>query len=429
MVRGSICTNTSGQAVDAVVIGEGPLLFPGSLDKVFLSALSIVYQHVDDGSRRRQCTTLQFVRTRFRGHVFEDTFSSGRCDSCEDTFSSGRCWPDSGDEDFLKTTFVLPPINKPTVGQHRPIIMEGRIRCVLRKLFPAAFCALCWYIVEAALYKDCDTRLPNGECPVLEISGDPSTYLQEHVKSKHAGLWVVNFYATWCPHCQVYAPKFKQIAEEYVLKNKKPIKFASVDCEAFLKVCAEEQVHSYPTMKVFNADAETEEDKTKPAKASELRTAIDAALEKMGSGGAAEPPPASAGAGPPLPAALTTTPPQQPAGASPDHEPVTKDASGAVTFGKYRFSGESQHSLNKRLHDAAVGLVYSLKITTFLHAEKNRLLPDIWASLQNWLDFVSLTFPRATFRDDLVALLREMQVFVLGGTRTTLVGRWSCLRG
>ena len=199
-------------------------------------------------------------------------------------------------------------------------------------------------------------------------------------------------------------------SSRYTMRDKRPVKFAAIACDVHGAACGEHHVQSYPTMKLYNFIAEDENDRVVSSRPSELRTKLDQALEKLPNGGKI--PGSSKTSTQTLSTdTLSTALTAKPVSPNTEYNPVTKDASGNVMFGKWKFSGEPALSLNKRLHDAAVGLVYGLKITTFLKAEKGvHLSAKIWKSLQSWLEFVSLTFPRATFRDDLVALLRDMQV-------------------
>merc|ERR1711907_414655 len=48
-------------------------------------------------------------------------------------------------------------------------------------------------------------------------------------------LWVVDFYAPWCPHCRHFAPIWGKVAGQYA--HIKPLGFGAVDCEENGRLC------------------------------------------------------------------------------------------------------------------------------------------------------------------------------------------------
>ena len=65
-------------------------------------------------------------------------------------------------------------------------------------------------------------------------------------------VWMVEFYAPWCGHCQALKPKFIEAAKK--LKNAKEyegIKFGAVDCTQEQNLCQQYGVRGYPTLKAF----------------------------------------------------------------------------------------------------------------------------------------------------------------------------------
>mmetsp|Transcript_28864 Transcript_28864/g.45460 ORF Transcript_28864/g.45460 Transcript_28864/m.45460 type:complete len:516 (-) Transcript_28864:910-2457(-) len=61
---------------------------------------------------------------------------------------------------------------------------------------------------------------------------------------------VVEFYAPWCPHCQHYAPKYIKLAKAVTAKHPE-IEFHAVSCTAHNELCNEQNINSYPTLKLF----------------------------------------------------------------------------------------------------------------------------------------------------------------------------------
>ena len=55
-----------------------------------------------------------------------------------------------------------------------------------------------------------------------------------------------------CGHCQHFAPKYKKLARE-VTASHPDVRFYAVSCVAHPKLCKEQNVSSYPTVKIFRA--------------------------------------------------------------------------------------------------------------------------------------------------------------------------------
>lgn len=73
------------------------------------------------------------------------------------------------------------------------------------------------------------------------------------VASKPKGkIWFVTFSASWCGPCQQLAPEWRKFAKKL---DPKLASIGTVDCAAESALCQEQQVHSYPSIRVFPAES------------------------------------------------------------------------------------------------------------------------------------------------------------------------------
>ncbi|SMC23156.1 thioredoxin [Andreprevotia lacus DSM 23236] len=99
---------------------------------------------------------------------------------------------------------------------------------------------------------------PNcGACHEPLLSGKPLVGTTENVPEiiKHASVPVIiDFWATWCGPCQVFAPSFASAAEYF---GKKAI-FIKVDTDAEQALGAQFQIRSIPTLIAFDRGQQIE---------------------------------------------------------------------------------------------------------------------------------------------------------------------------
>ncbi|KAF2901047.1 hypothetical protein ILUMI_05103 [Ignelater luminosus] len=82
---------------------------------------------------------------------------------------------------------------------------------------------------------------------VHTIKYDTETFSVELPKKNH----FVMFYAPWCAHCQRLAPTWEQLAEMLNDDKDGNIRIAKVDCTSDSKVCSEQDITGYPTLKFY----------------------------------------------------------------------------------------------------------------------------------------------------------------------------------
>ncbi|KAG8201687.1 hypothetical protein JTE90_012752 [Oedothorax gibbosus] len=67
-----------------------------------------------------------------------------------------------------------------------------------------------------------------------------------------SNAWIVEFYSSWCPHCQIFAPTWREFSRQ-IRTWKNIVKVAVVDCTEpdNVAICRQYEVDRYPTIKLF----------------------------------------------------------------------------------------------------------------------------------------------------------------------------------
>ncbi|MDR1684372.1 MAG: thioredoxin family protein [Elusimicrobiota bacterium] len=89
----------------------------------------------------------------------------------------------------------------------------------------------------------------------------------------HKGPAFVEFFATWCPHCQRMAPIISELAAEYDGK----IKFFLVDVDKAPEACDKNNISGTPTM-LLRKDGKKQGEIVGERPKEELKEALDALL-------------------------------------------------------------------------------------------------------------------------------------------------------
>ncbi|KAB0790649.1 hypothetical protein PPYR_14902 [Photinus pyralis] len=84
------------------------------------------------------------------------------------------------------------------------------------------------------------------ENDVYTVQYNTDNYSEEISKRNH----FIMFYAPWCGHCQRLGPIWEQLAE-MLNEDDTNIRIAKVDCTVDSKICSDEDVTGYPTLKFF----------------------------------------------------------------------------------------------------------------------------------------------------------------------------------
>ena len=104
-----------------------------------------------------------------------------------------------------------------------------------------------WLLV-AALAAAHGEGLYKGDTPVLSITTEAQIPSGDNQK-----LTLIEYYATWCGHCQHFAPTYEAIARE--ARGSMPaLTVAAVSCVDHEDICTRHEVHGYPTIKIYPGD-------------------------------------------------------------------------------------------------------------------------------------------------------------------------------
>lgn len=189
-------------------------------------------------------------------------------------------------------------------------------------------------------------------------------------------LWVILFYASWCPHCQHFVPVYTEVAGDYSSQSE-VVRFGAVDCAA-IDICADFDIHSYPHSKYFWKEAGTgislkNNGRTKPDIETQVNELLHLAAQKS--------------------------------------DKVDNTGSEKVVKKNATWSTASLSATRHNHYwDAYLAVFESMKLSLFLKASDGKLTPEIWQSAKLYVMFAATHFPNDYLRDnihDLYLLLAE----------------------
>ena len=61
----------------------------------------------------------------------------------------------------------------------------------------------------------------------------------------------MDFFAPWCRPCQEFGFEWRKLAKS--MKDDEKVHIVQVDCQAESKLCSEEGIKSYPTIRLYPA--------------------------------------------------------------------------------------------------------------------------------------------------------------------------------
>lgn len=113
---------------------------------------------------------------------------------------------------------------------------------------------LAWYlvlVVGSPLIGTASALYGSGDA-VVDLT--PANFDKQVINGE--GVWIVEFYAPWCGHCQQLVPEYKKAAK--ALKG--VVKVGAVNADEHRSLGGQYGVQGFPTIKIFGADKKKPED-------------------------------------------------------------------------------------------------------------------------------------------------------------------------
>lgn len=73
-------------------------------------------------------------------------------------------------------------------------------------------------------------------------------------------VWLVNFYAPWCPHCKSLKPNFEEASRAIKKEGIKNVKLGAIDASQYQSYAHKYGIKGFPTLKYFPAGQKTQDD-------------------------------------------------------------------------------------------------------------------------------------------------------------------------
>lgn len=108
-------------------------------------------------------------------------------------------------------------------------------------------------IVGASLLSNLTSAMYKNPGPVVELT---TANFKKEVLDDKDSMWLVEFYAPWCGHCQKLAPSWELAAKHL----KGVVKLGAVDMTEHQSVGQPYDVKGFPTIKFFGNDKSSPQD-------------------------------------------------------------------------------------------------------------------------------------------------------------------------
>ncbi|KAG6618322.1 protein disulfide-isomerase domain [Phytophthora cinnamomi] len=200
-------------------------------------------------------------------------------------------------------------------------------------------------------------------------------------------VWLVDYYAPWCPHCRHFAPEWERIANFYAKTDK--VKVGAVDCTKNTEICNSENIYGYPGVKIHHVPADAAKSIMMPRNARNSKGVIGWAERLMEEHG--------------IKSGVNIEDLDA-------HLKNFRNDPGAGENGEEGEAGFSDQSLEmkyKRLHDAGIAAVSTFQNGFFMGASV--LEGERYDAALNWAEALAASFPMKKNRKALGMLVDSMK--------------------
>ncbi|ETI38328.1 protein disulfide-isomerase domain [Phytophthora nicotianae P10297] len=115
-------------------------------------------------------------------------------------------------------------------------------------------------VATARQPRDNSPLFTTEQCQVRTLNSEGHAAILTDTKA----VWLVDYYAPWCPHCRQFAPAWEKAAAFYA--DNPNINIAAVDCTQNSDLCNKEGIMGYPTIKLYHVPPESTEPVKMPHK-------------------------------------------------------------------------------------------------------------------------------------------------------------------
>eukprot|EP00644_Phytophthora_capsici_P016338 jgi/Phyca11/549887/estExt2_Genewise1Plus.C_PHYCAscaffold_340182 len=211
-----------------------------------------------------------------------------------------------------------------------------------------------------------------------------STASYEEMLKDSDTVWLVDYYAPWCPHCRHFAPEWERVANFYAKTDK--VQVGAVDCTKNAEICNNENIYGYPGVKLHHVPADAEKSAMMPRGARNSKSVIDWAERRMEEHG--------------IKSGVSLE----------DLSAQVKNFrnDGMVDGGDEEFVNDQSLEMKyKRLHDAGIAAVSTFQNGFFMGA--NVLEGERYVVALRWVEALAASFPMEKNRQVLQLLVESMK--------------------
>ncbi|KAL4169418.1 hypothetical protein KRP22_010338 [Phytophthora ramorum] len=139
----------------------------------------------------------------------------------------------------------------------------------------ALLAAMAASLASARQPRDNSPLFTTEQCQVRTLNSESHTAMLQD----SSAVWLVDYYAPWCPHCRQFAPAWEKAAAFYA--DRANVNVAAVDCTQNSDVCNKEGILGYPSIKLYHVPPEGQEPIKMPPKSRRNTNTVIAWVEQQ----------------------------------------------------------------------------------------------------------------------------------------------------